>query len=111
MTPGPLTAPIYKGAKYQHLLTFIDVETGDPLDLRGLNPFVFTVSHPSRDESLITGTVANTDLANGKVTVTLDPADTDTLSLGTVRIGLRDAVGNPYVQNSVDVLFFSPPPP
>jgi hypothetical protein len=111
MTPGTFTAPIYKGAKYEHLLTFRDAATGSPIDLTGLNPFVFTVSHPSRDTSLATGTVTNTDLEGGRITITLTPETTDALDLGTVRIGIRDNEGNPYIASTIDVLFFAPPPP
>ena len=111
MTPGTLNAPIYKGAKYEHLLTVREKGSGDPVDLTGLGPFVFTVSHPSRDEELITVTAADTDLANGKITVTIAATSTDTLSLGSARVGLRDVQGNPYIQSTVPVLFFSPPPP
>lgn len=112
MTPNTsVNLAIYKGAKYEHLLTFRDRATGDALDLTGLNPFTCTVSHPNRDEALITVTATNTDLANGQITITIPPADTDTLALGTARLGIRDNEGNPYVQSTVPVLFFSPPPP
>ena len=111
MTPGTLNSPIYKGAQYQHTLTIYVKGTNTPVDLTGLNPFTFTVSHPNRDEALITVTATHTDLANGEVTITIPPESTDLLALGSARIGLRDFLGNPYVQSTVPVLFFSPPPP
>ena len=113
MTPGPLSSPIYKGAQYQHTLTIYTKGSSTSVNLTGLSPFVFTVSHPKRDVILATFTVTHpgTDLANGKLTVTGSPEQTDTLDLGNVRIGLRDVQGNPYVANSVPVLFFSPNPP
>ena len=111
MTPGTFTAPIYKGGKYEHLLTLRDRATGGPLDLTGLDPFVFTVSHPSRDEALVTVTATNTDLGNGQITVTILPESTDLIAIGSARIGLRDVQGNPYIQSTIPVLFFSPPPP
>jgi hypothetical protein len=55
--------------------------------------------------------VTETNLVAGQITVTGLPAQTDELDEGTVRLGIRDVQGNPYVANSVPVLFFSPPPP
>ena len=110
-TPGPLNAPIYKGAKYEHTLTFYVKGTATPVNLTGLGPFVCTVSHPKRDTILATFTVTETNLAAGQITVTGLPAQTDELDEGTVRLGIRDVQGNPYVANSVPVLFFSPDPP
>ena len=50
-------------------------------------------------------------MENGEITILATPTQTETLNLGYVRIGLRDAVGNPYLAETVPVLFFSPPPP
>lgn len=111
MTPGTFNVPIYKGAKFEHLLTFRDKVTGTPIDLTGLNPFVFTISHPSRDKELITVTATNTDLDAGQITVTVPATSTNRVDLGQVRVGLRDVQGNPYLQGTVPVLFFSPDPP
>jgi hypothetical protein len=102
---------IYKGAQYQHLLTFRERATGATLNLTGLAPFIFTISHPSRDEELISVTAANTNLAAGEITIIVPASSTDRLRLGPVRVGLRDVQGNPYIQSMVPVLFFSPPPP
>lgn len=113
MTPGTLKSPIYKGAQYQHTLTIYTKGTNTPVNLTGLTPFVFTVSHPNRDAVLATFTVTHpgTDLVNGRLTVTGLPTQTEGLKLGPVRIGLRDVQGNPYIASTVDVLFFSPDPP
>lgn len=111
MTPGILNVPIFKGAKYEHLLTFKVAGTETLVDLTGLSPFVFTISHPTKDLVLVTGTVTDTDLENGEITILATPTQTETLNLGYVRIGLRDVVGNPYLAETVPVLFFSPPPP
>lgn len=109
MTPGILDIPIYKGAKWEHVLSFKVKGTQTPVDLTGLNPFAFTVSHPKKDLVPVTGTVTNTDLAGGEITISLSAEQTDSLNLGIVRIGLRDAANNPYIANPVLVEFFSPP--
>lgn len=111
MTPGTFNVPFYKGAKFEYLLTIREKGTGTPINLTGLAPFVFTISHPSRDKELITVTAANTNLAAGEITLTVPASSTDKLDLGPVRVGLRDVQGNPYLQSTVPVLFFSPPPP
>jgi hypothetical protein len=109
MTAGILEAPIYQGAKWEHLLTFTD-DAGDTLNLTGLNPFVFAVAHPQNDKLLLTGTVTNTNLSGGQITVTLTAAQTNTLKTGYARIGLRDNLNNPYIANRVPVICFPPDP-
>lgn len=110
MTPGTLNVPIYKGAKYEHALTFYQAGTTTPVDLTGLGEFKFTVSHPTNDTVKATGTVTVTNAALGKLTITVPANQTSKLSLGTARIGLRDGQDNPYIANSVDVLFFANQP-
>jgi hypothetical protein len=109
MTPGILDIPIYKGAKWEHVLSFKVKGTQTPVDLTGLSPFVLTASHPKKDLVLVTGTVTDTDLAAGEITILFSAEQTDSLDLGIVRIGLRDAANNPYLANPVCVEFFSPP--
>lgn len=111
MTPGTYNVPIYKGAQYKWGLHFIQPVTGDSIDLTGLAPFVFTVSDPVKNRILLTGTVDEIDLSDGRIDITLTPDETATLNLGNVRMGLRDALGNPYIASTIPVLFFSPDPP
>ena len=110
MTPATTPLPIYKGAKFEHLLTLVDDDTGLALDLTGLDPFVATISHPVRDEVLITLTVTGGDDDTGTMTITATAAQTDLLKLGTARLGMRDAQNNPYIASICPVLFFSPAP-
>lgn len=106
MTPGILNTPIYQGGQYQHLLT---IRIGGVASiLTGLSPFVCTVSHPKRKEAITTFTVTDTDLANGKITITGTPEETAIIPLGFARISLKDNQGNPYIANTVPVLFFDP---
>ena len=111
MTPGTYNVPIYKGAQYKWGLHFIQPVTGDSIDLTGLTPFVFTVSDPQKNRVILTGTVDEIDIPEGRIDITLTPEQTQTLNLGKARMGLRDALGNPYIASEIPVLFFSPPPP
>lgn len=111
MTPGTYNVPIYKGAQYKWALHFIQPVTGDPIDLTGLSPFVITVSDPKKPRIVVTGTVTDVDLANGKIEIAFTPDQTNSLNLGEVRMGLRDYLGNPYIAATIPVLFFSPDPP
>lgn len=110
MTPATTPLPIYKGAKFEHILTFYQGDTDDLLNLTGLGNFVATISHPVRDEVLVTLTVTSAYNATGTITITATAAQTDLLKLGTARLGVRDVNNNPYVASVCPVLFFSPNP-
>lgn len=114
MTPADITGnadfTIYKGAKWEHTLTFTETATGDPLDLTDLDTFVITLSNPNSNTVLANGTVVNTNLAGGIITVSFTAAQTLALALGSVRIGLRDALNNAYIVGIVAVKPFSPTP-
>lgn len=107
MTPATTPLPIYKGAKFEHTLTFYESDSDTVINLTGLGTFTAAISHPARDEVLVVLTVTVTNAAAGTMVITATPAQTDTLKLGTVRLGLRDGQGNPYLASVCPVLFFS----
>jgi hypothetical protein len=107
MTPATTPLPIYKGAKFEHTLTFYETETNNLIDLSGLGPFAAVICHATRDEVLIELTVTVADPETGVMVLTASAAQTDTLKLGTVRLGVRDGQGNPYIASTCPVLFFS----
>jgi hypothetical protein len=114
MTPATLSPddlPIYKGAQWAHTFSLKQTGTNTPVDLTGLGPFVLTVKRPSNDSVLVQGTVAFVGSATlGQLSVLLTAAQTDLCPIGTVRIGLRDRVNNPYVEGVCNVRFFAPDP-
>lgn len=97
---------IYRGTKFEHLLTFVDSSSGAPLDLTGLSPFVCVLSNPRTKAKLATLTVTNTDLSGGQLTIAASESQTTDLPLGPVLLGLRDDEGNPYILDSIKVDFF-----
>lgn len=108
-TPA-VTAPfaVYRGAKFEHLLTVLQKGTDTPVNLTGLSPFVCEFVHPTKDTVLTTLTVTNTDLADGEITVTATAAQTEVLpaGIGAVRIRLKDAQDNPYIAATIPVESF-----
>jgi hypothetical protein len=107
MNPATTPLPIYKGAKFEHTLTFYQGDTDELVDLDGLGPFAATIRHSVKDEVLLSLTVTVSALETGTVVLTATPAQTDSLKLGTVRLGLQDGQGNPYLASVCPVLFFS----
>ncbi len=107
MTPATTPLPIYKGAKFEHTLVFYESDSNTVINLAGLGPFSATISHAARDEVLVVLTATVTNAAAGTMVITATPAQTDTLKLGTVRLGLQDNQGNPYLASVCPVLFFS----
>jgi len=110
MTPGILDVPIYKKARFQHTLTFYQGETDNVVDLTGLTPFVCVLSHIKTNAILATLTVTETDLTGGQITITATAAQTSELTLGPVRIGLRDVNNDPYIACTLQVVPFAPDP-
>ena len=108
-TPA-VTVPfaVYRGAKFEHALTIVD-DNDDPVDLTGLNPFVCEFVHPTKEITLTTLSVANTDLASGVITPTATAEQTAALTagIGAIRLRLKDAQDNPYIAATVPVEFFS----
>ena len=112
MTPGTLTVPFYRGARYAHRLTLTNTSDGSPLDLTGLGPFVFTVKNARNGIVIANATVASDYDATGVIDVEILAAVTDRFPLGedSVTVGMRDNDNNPYIQSTVDVLPFTPEP-
>lgn len=108
MTPGVLNIPISRGAKWQFQFAFVDPETGDPIDLTGLGPFVCEVKAPTADRLLVTPTVTSDYDATGLITITMEAAQTITLPVGKVRMGVRDNQDNPYLEGAPEVVWFTP---
>lgn len=113
MTPANITneasLAVFKGAKWEHTLTFIDNETGDPLDLTGLGPFVIAFKDERTKALKFYGSAAvDNDPTTGVVVVSATAEQTNTLTLGKVRCGLRDAQNNPYMEGVIPVEFFTP---
>lgn len=111
MTPATQNFDIYKGARWEHTLTFKETGTGTPIDLTGRTPFVLTIKKARTDETLFNGTATVTTPASGVVVVLITSAQSDTLSEGAqVRYGLRDAQNNPYMVGLLNVKYFAPEP-
>ena len=108
MNPGTFDelVAINRGTKFEHTLTFFQGQTDDPVDLTGLAPFVCTLANPRTKELLAELTVTDTDIANGQITITASEEQTAALPLGPVVLGLRDALGNPYLKDTIQVEFF-----
>jgi hypothetical protein len=113
MTPAtirPDDMPIFKGGRWSHTLTFLQTGSDAPVNLTGLGPFVLTFKRETGDTLLLQGSTTIADAAAGKLDVLLTGAQTKTLPLGKVRMGLRDNLNNPYAQGFCNVLFFAPEP-
>jgi hypothetical protein len=113
MTPHTLTAnelPIFQGAKWEHVLSFVQTGTNTAVNLTGLTPFVCEIRNPQSDTLLATPTCTVATPSNGQVTVSLAASITNVLPLKVLRIGLRDAQNNPYIQGEILVKPFTPDP-
>ena len=114
MTPANITGnndlAIYQGARWYHTFTFLQTGTTDPVNLTG-KTFVIEFRHPSRDTLLFSGVAAFvTDGTDGKITVLATAAQTNTLTKGKVRCGMRDNLNDPYFEGEIPVLPFTPDP-
>ena len=111
MTPGTLNIPIYRGAKWEHLLSFVQDGTTTPIDLTGLGPFVMDFKDISGN-LITTAEVTVDDPTTGEMVVTLTADQTLLFTLGGrgVTAGIRDALNNPYAQGILDVSLFTPDP-
>ena len=114
MTPVNITGipdlAIYQGARWYHTLTLLQTGTTTPVDLSG-KTFALEFRHPSRDTLLFSGAIAFvTDGTDGKITVLATAAQTNTLTKGKVRCGMRDNLNDPYLEGEIAVLPFTPDP-
>ena len=109
MTPGELTIPISRGAKWSFEFAFVtDDDAEDPVDLTGLGPFVCEVKAINANRLLATATVTSDYDATGIVTVTLSAAQTLALPLGFVRMGMKDVEDSPLFEGTPEVAWFTP---
>lgn len=108
MTPGDLNIPIFRGARWAFTFRLVVKGTGDPLDLTGLGPFVCEIKSPKANRLLVTPTITSDYDDTGTITITITPEQTLTLPLGPVRMGVRDAEGNPYMEGRPEVEWFTP---
>lgn len=108
MTPGELNIPIYRGAKWQFAFQFMITDTETPMDLTGLGPFVCEIRDPRGDRLLATPTVTSDYDDNGTITITISSAQSIVLPLGKVRMGVRDALDNSYLEGMPEVKWFTP---
>lgn len=112
MTPGAFNIPIYRGANYAYALEFVKTDgSEDPVDLTGLGPFVAVITNAATGKVLQYGVVTSDYDATGTVAFSFTGDQTKTLPAGIVGFGIRDSLGNPYLQSEVRTEKFSPPPP
>lgn len=107
MTPGTIDVAVFKGAKFEYEFAFFDDETGDPLDLTGLGPFVATFT---QGENSFDATVTSDYDNTGLVLISVDASITKDLVLGTIHFGVRDNENNPYIESILNVKRFTPEP-
>lgn len=109
MTPGTRNITIYRGAAFHELLSFQQPD-GTAVDLTGLSPFVAEIRKSSRAPLILALTVTDTDLENGKITLSATSSETDDLELDDYAWGLIDNADNLYVFGSVTVTPMIPEP-
>ena len=113
MTPHILTSnelPIYQGAKWEHTLSLVVTGTTTAVNLTGLTPMKCEIRRVKDNRLLATPTCTVATPANGQIVVAMTAAVTNALPLGIVRMGLRDAVNNPYLEGETEVRLFTPDP-
>lgn len=107
MTPGNIDLPFYKGAKFEYEFSFFDDETGLPLDLTGLGPFVASFDY---DSTTFDATVTSDYDDTGIITVSVLASITKDVPLGTIRFGIRDNLNNLYIESVLNVKYCTPAP-
>jgi hypothetical protein len=110
MIPGEPDLPIYRGAKWAFRFVLEVVETGEPVDLTGTGPFVCEIKDIKADRILVTPTIISNYDAEGWFEVVISPEQTKSLPLGEVRIGVRDADFEPFLEWVAKVKWFTPAP-
>lgn len=108
MTPGEPNLPIYRGARWAFTFRLVATDTDIPIDLTGLGPFVCEVKDPRADRVLATATIESDYDDTGIFTMSLTPAQTRALPLGVARMGVRDAEGDPFLEWTPEVTWFTP---
>lgn len=92
---------IYRDTADSYELTFTD-ENGDPLDLTG-KTFVSQVRARPGGPLLLDMTVTNTDLANGRITLSWAASDTDTVRPQQARWGLLDSDDRLWIDDTCTI--------
>jgi hypothetical protein len=110
MTPSTQEIPIYRGARWEHTLIFRVKGTNALLDLTGLGPFVCEVKAAKEDDILVSATITSDYDAAGQMVLLLTASQTATLGLRAVTVGVRDSLGNPYLEWATTVRKFTPTP-
>ncbi len=103
MQAGYYKLPVYRGSPINALFTFVTKPDRDPVDLTGLSPFTFQMRSRSRGPLLLEGTVVDTDLDAGKITLTATAAATASLPLNGVSYDVLDVTGAKWLYGPVDV--------
>ena len=109
MTPGePQDVPIFRGARWSFDFLFVVTATDDPLDLTNLGPFVCEIKDLRADRVIVVPTVTSAYDDTGTINISMTPEQTRSLPLGNVRIGLRDYAGDPFLEWTPEVKWFTP---
>jgi hypothetical protein len=111
MTPSELNIPIFRGSRWTFRFYVEESEAPhDPVDLTGLGPFVCEVKDLRTDRILAVAEVTSNYDDEGWFEITLTPEQTITFQLGHVRMGVRDANSNPFMEGTPEVRWFTPTP-
>lgn len=117
MTPANFTTcenradlTVYRGADWEFPMDLIDDETGDPLDLTGLGPFVCHFKKPNNETVIVSATVTSNYDATGTITVKLTAAQTLLIHGEQVRCGIRNVHNKLYADGLLPVKTATPDP-
>lgn len=92
---------IYRGATLSLLLELVANDEVTPINLTGLGPFTCQLRKKPEGELVAELDVAETDLANGKITLSIDHADTVNLPVCDPVWDVVDRTGHVWVEPSV----------
>lgn len=97
MEPAYYSLPVFVGSPVSTVLRFVSADTQDPVDLTGLSPFKWQVRDRSGGPLLVEGTVADTSLVEGIITLVATAEATAGLCPRTAKWDLLDASGLKYL--------------
>jgi len=114
MTPADMTVEpdlaIYRGAVWEHTFLLESEDTGDPLDLTGLGPFVCQIKKINSETVIATATVTSAYDATGLITPKFTAVQTLLCTDNQVSCGIRDALNNLYAEGFLQVKKATPNP-
>lgn len=117
MTPATTTLKIFRGAKWDHEIHFLQTGTDTPVNLTGLAPFVMEIRRKQGSALLLSLTYTAVSLANGQIRFTATAAQTLSLPEPVspqqplfARYGIRDSQNNPYAEAIMEIHPFTPAP-